>query len=568
MRTPYGKLAWLALVMIAAFMLFMPMRSGVEDRLYADPAYVSMHRGDTYAIQYHLQSRSEQSVDFVSTNENIAKVNSRGVVTAVSAGTASIRMLSENGARGQLRVEVVGNPVTTLALSAARLNMEKGEVTGLKAIFNEGADAKLVEWLSADERIARVDTIGRVYAVGGGSTRIVASTPGGLTASCEVNVHVPATAVHLTPDTLTVGVGTVMNVGVTFFPDDATDTIANWSSSDPGVINMNADGSLHAIAEGTATISAFTSSGMGGSTVVTVERSASSFELSPAAATIERGDTIKLNAMFTNEAGRRDDDSSGHYIQWVSSNPQVATVEDGFVRALSSGTTRIMASADGMTAECNLRVQVLVHEINFNANSIYLLREQTASPIQLTPEIYPVDADNQQLTYSSSNELVATVDANGLVTLTGGYGTAFISATAEGGAQADFIVNVVTTLPDDITLHAADGSGPIATDESAPEGTSETPSAAGIAPVATVEPAIAMDVPIEETNDADGDGKEVFDVFDGSAKVADPFDASTGRAGDDVVNDYEEVANSDEDASNDGFPFEEEVNADEEPEEE
>ena len=127
-----------------------------------------------------------------------------------------------------------------------------------------------------------------------------------------------------------------------------------------------------------------------------------------------------------------------------------------------------MASADGMTAECNLRVQVLVHEINFNANSIYLLREQTASPIQLTPEIYPVDADNQQLTYSSSNELVATVDANGLVTLTGGYGTAFISATAEGGAQADFIVNVVTTLPDDITLHAAAGSGPIATDESAP----------------------------------------------------------------------------------------------------
>ena len=512
MRTPYGKLAWLTLVIIAAFLLFMPMRTGVEDHLYADPQSVSLHRGDTYAIQYRLEARSPQSVSFTSTNENVAKVNSRGVITAVSAGSASIRMLSESGARCQLRVEVVGNPVTTLTLSAEQLNMEKGQVTGLRAIFNEGADAKLVEWLSADERVAQVDAIGRVTATGGGSTRIIATTPSGLTASAEVNVHVPATALHINPDGLTLGVGADLLLGVTCFPDDATDEVVRWTSSDPSVIEMGNDGVLHAVGEGYAIVSAFTSSGLGGSAMINVERSASTFELAPAAATIERDSVITLNTVFKDASGREEDYSSGHFIQWASTNPQVATVDNGVVRALSSGTARIVATEDGKSAECNLRVQVLVHEVSFSANSIYLLREQTNTPIQLTASVYPADADNKELTFASSNDLVATVSQTGLVTPTGGYGTAFITATAEGGAQDEFVVNVVAELPDDITLSGgASGDAP---DESIePESAIPTPQAESDIPQEDIDD----DIDAEEEEDFDLPEDDVDEEFDALA---------------------------------------------------
>lgn len=501
MRTPYGKLVWLSLVMIVGFLLFMPMRSGVEDRLYAEPHSVSLHRGDTYAIQYHLEARSPQSVEFTSTNENVAKVNSRGVVTAVSAGNANIRMLAENGARAQLRVEVIGSPVTNLSLSADRLNLEKGQVSGLRAVFNEGADARLVEWLSADERVAVVDEIGRVTAVGGGSTRIIATTPSGLTASAEVNVHVPATALHISPDGLTLGVGSNLLMGVTYLPDDATDAVTRWTSSDPGVITMDDDGVLHAVGEGYATVSAFTATGLGGSTIINVERSASNFELAPAAATIERDSVINLTTVFTDASGRQEDYSNSHYIQWASTNPQVATVDNGVVKALSSGTARIVATVDGMTAECNLRVQVLVHEVSFSANSIYLLREQTDAPIQLTASVYPADADNKTLTFSSNNELVATVSQTGLVTLTGGYGTAFITAAAEGGAQDQFVVNVVAALPSDITM--PDGEN--FTD-------AEADAASGGGAQAPGEPARPEDDADDEALEQDGfEGEEYFE---------------------------------------------------------
>ena len=124
------------------------------------------------------------------------------------------------------------------------------------------------------------------------------------------------------------------------------------------------------------------------------------------------------------------------------------TVEDGRVTALKSGTTRITASADGMSAECNLRVQVLVHEIILNETELYLLKEDAGRPIQLTATLQPADPDDPTLTWSTNNDLVANVNENGLVTLTGGYGTAIITAKAASGAEARFTVSLVTQLPD------------------------------------------------------------------------------------------------------------------------
>ena len=56
MKTAYGKLAALAFVLIIAVVLFAPMRSGMEDYLYARPRSIRMNRGDTYDITWRLDS--------------------------------------------------------------------------------------------------------------------------------------------------------------------------------------------------------------------------------------------------------------------------------------------------------------------------------------------------------------------------------------------------------------------------------------------------------------------------------------------------------------------------------
>ena len=82
-------------------------------------------------------------------------------------------------------------------------------------------------------------------------------------------------------------------------------------------------------------------------------------------------------------------------------------------------------------------------------DEVYLLKEETGAPIQLKWVISPVDADDPTVRFESDNEQVAQVTKDGLVSMTGGYGTAVITAYSDSGASAQFIVNVVTQLPEE-----------------------------------------------------------------------------------------------------------------------
>ena len=448
MKTALGKLTKLIAALIIGTLLFAPMRFGSEDYLYAHPRSVRMNPGDSYPLSYRLEADAPQKVSYSTTNDAVATVSEAGVVTGVAPGSAQIRLDAENGARATVQIQVAGLKANTLALNTDSITLEKGQITGLRAIFNDKADNTLVRWHSDDESIARVDAIGRVSGMGGGDTRITVTSKDGLTASADVHVHVAGNAMRITPESVTVGTGTYLRLGTRYIPSDTTDQVTHWTSSNENVLRVQSDGTLFAAAEGQSILAVFSRDGLSASTIVTVDTPAADFEISPAAATVDRGNQLTLEPRFFDADGNVDEDSSSHYITWTSSDPSVATVQDGVVTAVASGTARISASADGRIASCSLKVQTLVEEIKLNLTQMYVLREQTVIPIQLEAELVPADANNTRLEWSADNDLVATVNQRGLVTLTGGYGTATIVAKNESGAQAQFVVNVVAELPD------------------------------------------------------------------------------------------------------------------------
>lgn len=448
MKTAYGKLVALIAVLVAGTLLLAPMRFGGEDYLYAHPRSVRMNPGDSYALSYRLDADDPaQAVSFASTNEAVAVVSAGGEVTAVNTGKAQIRLDAANGARATVQIEVKGAKVDTLALNTDVLNMEKGQITGLKPIFNEGAVDTAVTWSTADESIAQVDAIGRVVGTGGGSTTVTANGANGLTASAVVNVHVSGDALRIMPEQVTVGAGTYVRLGTYFLPADTTDEVVSWASSDESVLQVQ-DNALYAVGEGRTILSAFSRDGLGASAIVTVEPPAADFNISPTAATMDRGRTLTLEARFLDASGNVDEHSSEHYITWTSSNPSVCTVEDGVVTAVGSGQARVSASADGKIASCVIDVQTLVEDVELNLDKLFVLREDTVIPIQLEATVTPADADDTRLTWTADNDLVATVNQRGRVTLVGGYGTATITATAASGAQDTFTVSVVSELPE------------------------------------------------------------------------------------------------------------------------
>lgn len=448
MKTAYGKLVALIAVLVAGTLLLAPMRFGGEDYLYAHPRSVRMNPGDSYALSYRLDADDPaQAVSFASTNEAVAVVSAGGEVTAVNTGKAQIRLDAANGARATVQIEVKGAKVDTLALNTDVLNMEKGQITGLKPIFNEGAVDTAVTWSTADESIAQVDAIGRVVGTGGGSTTVTANGANGLTASAVVNVHVSGDALRIMPEQVTVGAGTYVRLGTYFLPADTTDEVVSWASSDESVLQVQ-DNALYAVGVGRTILSAFSRDGLGASAIVTVEPPAADFNISPTAATMDRGRTLTLEARFLDASGNVDEHSSEHYITWTSSNPSVCTVEDGVVTAVGSGQARVSASADGKIASCVIDVQTLVEDVELNLDKLFVLREDTVIPIQLEATVTPADADDTRLTWTADNDLVATVNQRGRVTLVGGYGTATITATAASGAQDTFTVSVVSELPE------------------------------------------------------------------------------------------------------------------------
>ena len=369
------------------------------------------------------------------------------MVTAVDGGSAKIRLDAENGAKAEVKITVKGAKVDTLALNTDTLNMEKGQITGLKAIFNEDAVDTSVTWTSANEDVAQVDAIGRVVAVGGGETRVTAIAANGLTASADVNVHVSGNALRIMPEQVTVGAGTYVRLGTYYLPADTTDEVVSWASSDESILQVQ-DDALYAVGVGQTILSAFSRDGLSASAIVTVEPPAADFNISPAAATMDRGRSLTLEPRFLDASGNVDESSSEHYITWTSSNPAVCTVENGVVTAVGSGEARISASADGKIASSVIDVQTLVEDVQLNLDKLYVLREDTVLPIQLEATVTPADADDTRLTWTADNDLVATVNQRGRVTLVGGYGTATITATAATGAQDTFTVNVVAELPE------------------------------------------------------------------------------------------------------------------------
>ncbi len=512
MKTAHGKLALLAFVLVLAALLFVPMRAGMEDELVVSPEVLKMSVGGTYQLKCMLSSDdTDQSVSFESSNPSVASVRADGVVYALSSGETQITAQASGGAAAEMTVLVDGIPMRELSLNVDSLSIAKGEFSGLRALYNEDASDTRLQWVSSDESVAKVNQYGRIEGIGGGECVVSVLAPNGLSDSARVLVDVDGTAVHVFPNDLVVGVGANVQLKTVHLPADSTDKVASWISSNPACAYVDGDNVLHAAGVGDAVIRAVTEDGAEATISVSVEAAPRDIRLTPNRATISRGDTLDMQLDFLKASGEVDN-SVDHLVVWESSDKSVATVdENGRVTALSSGTTRITATSDGMVASCRLTVEVFVKEITLEGEEVYLLKEDTAKRIRLKWSIDPVDADNKVITFTSDNEQVATVDENGIVSLTGGYGTVTITAAAASGAEDTFVIHVVTHLP-------------------TPEPT--------VAP--TPEPNAFSGI-LDENGEIGfaGEDEDDFDFADADFSFADEDDETDGFAGSDVYgNDY------------------------------
>ena len=140
---------------------------------------------------------------------------------------------------------------------------------------------------------------------------------------------------------------------------------------------------------------------------------------------------VKIGATWMLTATVKPDNATDKTVTWKSNNPAVATVsQDGTITCKGVGSAAIVAYADGKSGTCSVTYnKIPVTSVKISSPGIaFNAKGQT---YKLTAEVLPSDATYPDVTWTSSNTSVATVDYNGLVTCTG-FGFATISAKADG----------------------------------------------------------------------------------------------------------------------------------------
>lgn len=153
--------------------------------------------------------------------------------------------------------------------------------------------------------------------------------------------------------------------------------------------------------------------------------------------------TLQLTATVTPS------NATNKTVTWSSSNNSVATVNsNGLVTGKGPGTCTITAKAnDGSnkSATYSITVKQLVTKITLDKTEIEI---KTKEQLQLTAIIEPENATNKNIVWSSSDESVATVSPNGLVTAITRKGTCIITATAQDGSgiKGTCTINVISPV--------------------------------------------------------------------------------------------------------------------------
>lgn len=325
----------------------------------------------------------------------------------------------------------------SISLNKTELNLEKGVSETLKVTYNPEAagKGKTVTWSSSDTKVATVSKDGKVTAMAPGTAKITASVDG-KTAVCTVNVTATLKGISLNKSELNLKKGQSEKLVVSYDPADTTDKKdVVWTSSDTSVVSVAADGTVNALKEGTAEITAKVGDKTAVCKVTVKEIHLNEISLSKAETTIAKGKTETLKVIYNPE-----DTTDDKTVIWSSGNPEIASVKDGVVTAIKAGTTEITAKVGDKTAVCKVTVNIPLESITISPSEMRLESGETKSfKVTYNPED---TTDDKTIRWNVEDNTIASVDENGNVTgLKGGVTT--VSATSANGLTVSAQVKVL-----------------------------------------------------------------------------------------------------------------------------
>jgi YVTN family beta-propeller protein len=297
---------------------------------------------------------------------SIASVSSVGVVSALSPGQARIVALA--GPRADTAVVTVVARAAGIEVTPAEQRLETLGVTATfeaRVVDSRGDEVsgQTVSWRARNQGVARSLGGGVFEAVGSGSSWVIAeSSSRGVTVrdSARLVVEQRVVSVSVTPTAIHfASLGEARQLFAEF--KDAAGNVANgvattWTSSDLGVVTVDARGIVRTVGNGSATVTV-EGAGFSASSAVTVEQEVVAVEVFPEVAVVNAvGETVQFEVAFLDARGFEVPDAP---LFWKSSDESVATVDQfGLATAVGGGRTAINATSGRYTGGADLKVDL------------------------------------------------------------------------------------------------------------------------------------------------------------------------------------------------------------------
>ena len=436
-------------------------------------------------VLYSPSNAGNRKVAWESSNTDVAAVDENGSVRAVSAGSAVITAITEEGNK-RASCEIVVNDTgfdrgkcgenlfwsisgdnddLTLTISGLGL-MDDYDITGTYAT---GDPDDSTPWWQYKNRIRTVFIGKDVKSIGNyafafcrGLERI--DIPGSVSSisstaftgcSCVINYwgtsdnwnqiygtysgNIKFLSTKFDTSELVLNPVQEKNLHiVSDFGDAYFDDII-WTSSDDDIASVDNEGKVTAKKQGDVVITASLYS-VECQLPVSVIVPLTEFRLDQHNVTLLKNETITL------ESTHEPQDAVIKKIYWQSSNPEIVSIdENGHVTALKGGSADITATVFGSdkTDSCTVTVIVPVSAVGLERDEFYVGQNEEG---RLKALVYPEDATNKSVRWTSSDEEVAQIDADGIIH-GNNLGTTEITITTEDGSfSATCQVHVVVPV--------------------------------------------------------------------------------------------------------------------------
>jgi uncharacterized protein YjdB len=395
-----------------------------------------------------------RAVAWVSNTPGVATVDASGVVTAVSAGTATITATSE-GKTASATITVSLVPVASVVVSPTSANLYVGGTTTISAIAKDANGnalaGRVVEWTSSAPTIATVNSAtGLVTAIAPGTATITATSETKSADASVVVTLVPVGSVSINQSALNMVTDSSITLTATVRDDDGhvlTGRPVTWHIDVNKVATLGLTSGVLTTTDttGIATITA-TSADKSDNVHLTVGPApVGTVTLNLLSVGLQVPTATTITATVKDSHGKT---VTGRTITWTSSDPTVASVASSGaasadVTPLTQGATTLTATSEGKSGTMTVTVTDPIATVLVTPLAPTVVVYGTVQLADTTKNAGGTVLTGRTVTWASGTPTIATVDhITGLVTGVAA-GTATITATsAIEGIPGNVIVTV------------------------------------------------------------------------------------------------------------------------------